>query len=606
MALIVLGSALWLAAPFLEGDRVPVVHVRWRPGLPDVARQAEEARLGLAEAERLDELTFKYALTDPSSSTVLAIVKHADVEDTHYINRERLALPADGPLSQRRYGIAQRLGLVDPARAFFAAALWCFIGGGTVFVVLWAWPIARRLRPREIASRLAAFLIRGIPACSAEGAALFRMTFLLLLIPVFAGYSLDLDGFAVPPMLRQAGLLADVEVVRWMLGQPELVVWFERALMLLMLICAAGLFGPWALVTLIAGLMWWMVLRSHIAGHHPLAVVLLTLFCLVPARWNDALTFARRPREILPPGPVYGYTVWIPTFVLGVACAAAAYAKLEHGPDWILNGTVRYHFMVDYPRARVDWGLWVAARPTVAVALSAAVVIIEAGLITAAFSRSAWYRMLTCACGLAVFVGFYLFQGERWLGWWLLFTGFLPWHLVSRTRTASLSAAPTSAPLPRVYLAIIVAVTAQQVIISALHKEGEPLFSSYDMYSVTYASPEDFDERTRDVRLRVQAAGSHGTVDATACLERAGRLDLVMGAAKTGVVPAVRELGGVVQRCYDGVQVDRLEVIADESGIDWDTGRFVERYRDRVVFSLPMEAPPLPPQPVNEAPYNRQ
>ena len=56
----------------------------------------------------------------------------------------------------------------------------------------------------------------------------------------------------------------------------------------------------------------------------------------------------------------YGYTVWVPGLVLGVVFAAAAVAKLrDAGVAWILNGTVKYHFLSDSVQAMVDWGLWI-------------------------------------------------------------------------------------------------------------------------------------------------------------------------------------------------------------------------------------------------------
>src|SRR5439155_851290 len=155
----------------------------------------------------------------------------------------------------------------------------------------------------------------------------------------------------------------------------------------------------------------------------------------------------------------------------------------------------------DYPRARVDWGLWAASRPAVAIALSFGAVAIEAGLITACFSRSTWYRACAGACGLAVFAGFYLLQGERWLGWWLLLLGFLPWaafaSVVTGRRSVSVgSAGQGTSGVTIAQAAVIAFVIVQQVMVSAFHREIEPLFSAYDMYSTTYASTEAFNART--------------------------------------------------------------------------------------------------------------
>ena len=56
-----------------------------------------------------------------------------------------------------------------------------------------------------------------------------------------------------------------------------------------------------------------------------------------------------------------GYGPWVLCLALGVGFGAAAFAKVRGGPDWILNGTVRYHFMAEaLTAARVPWGPWIA------------------------------------------------------------------------------------------------------------------------------------------------------------------------------------------------------------------------------------------------------
>ncbi len=65
---------------------------------------------------------------------------------------------------------------------------------------------------------------------------------------------------------------------------------------------------------------------------------LLTLWCLLPARWGDGLSVDAAIRGwwrgLRSPVPrlrdqVYGFAVWLPGLTLGSALAAAAFAKLH-------------------------------------------------------------------------------------------------------------------------------------------------------------------------------------------------------------------------------------------------------------------------------------
>ena len=67
------------------------------------------------------------------------------------------------------------------------------------------------------------------------------------------------------------------------------------------------------------------------------------------------------------------------TVVLGVAYFAAAVSKLREGGTWILNGTVKYHFVTDLHQALVPWGPALTSNHPVAVGLSLAAVLWKPG-----------------------------------------------------------------------------------------------------------------------------------------------------------------------------------------------------------------------------------
>lgn len=106
-------------------------------------------------------------------------------------------------------------------------------------------------------------------------------------------------------------------------------------------------------------------------------------------------------------------------------------------------------------------------------------VLVEALLITAAFSRSAAYALCLGLAALSLLAGFALFQGVLWWGWWILLTAFLPWqHLRPRLpwRPAAATAAPASGltPVQRTAAAVLVL---QQIVMSVFQVEARPMLS---------------------------------------------------------------------------------------------------------------------------------
>jgi hypothetical protein len=231
----------------------------------------------------------------------------------------------------------------------------------------------------------------------------------------------------------------------------------------------------------------------------------------------------------------------MPGLVVGVAFAAAAWSKLA-GPEswttWVMNGSVKYHFITDSVNAPVDWGLQLAAHPTLAIFVSAGAVAIEALAITAAFSRSEAYRLAMGLLSLSLVAGFRIFMGVLWLGWWIPLLGFLPWQrlsVLSRLKPAPTydagdpippgppKPAPTyaefvgagfsrlgSSHLGVPQIAAVLFVLAQQIVVSALSIERAPMFTDYPMYAYTFDSPEEFNAWL-PANYRILVATDRGT-----------------------------------------------------------------------------------------------
>jgi hypothetical protein len=266
----------------------------------------------------------------------------------------------------------------------------------------------------------------------------------------------------------------------------------------------AGAFARTSFIMMTAGAVTWALIYTSKVGAHAVSALMIALLCLVWSRWGDAWSVDawRRRNSPVPSTPrEYGYAIWIPGFVLGVTLAAAAVSKLrESGLAWILNGTVKYHFLSDSPQALVDWGLRIGAHHNLAILLSFGAIAVEGLVIVGACCKSPRIRLATGAAAASLLFGFALFQGLVWPAWWLLVLSFLPWQaLADLVTTRSMPAQPFSAAshsrLVAVQAAIILAVAGEQFVVSAAKIEVDPLMSTYDMYSTTYASPADYDAK---------------------------------------------------------------------------------------------------------------
>ena len=174
-------------------------------------------------------------------------------------------------------------------------------------------------------------------------------------------------------------------------------------------------------------------MRISLDSTHPNAAFVLALVALLPSRWGDALQhrqLAARRHSRSGRGRRYGYSVWVPGLVFGVGYAAAAWAKPAHGPTWVMNGTIEYHFITDSVIAPFDWGLQFANYRGLAIAASLFAVATEGLMITAAFVRDAQAilcRSMRGLAGVGLLGGFWVFMGHFWPGWWILLLGYLPW-----------------------------------------------------------------------------------------------------------------------------------------------------------------------------------
>jgi hypothetical protein len=593
LACWVLAAAAYGTVRLTFGPRAVNVNVRWAAEVDAAARQQLERRYGLADGEPREGTTWGYALTDLSRANIRALVGDPAVADTHQIHRTAFRVGYFAPRLPYRTPrpwipvTLEVLSLVALALGFVAGGL----GAAERFAPMLvrgplAWLRTAFLSPRLAAARIVDPLLRWcgarVPGATAEAVGAFRVVFgsalLVFLLNRRVGAA-DVDT------------TSDVLLVALLRDAPWIADWITSWLVVWGVLFIVGAAARVSYVMLTIGVFAWAELYTINTSHHTISALMVTLVCLLWSRWGDAWSVDtwRRRRMAGPKGPAphasgraprvsagaqaYGFTIWAPSFVLAVAFAAAAVAKLAQGGlGWILNGTVKYHFLSDSREALVDWGLRAAQYDGVAVLLSFGAIAIESLVIVAVLARWYFYRLAAGVASLFLLSGFVLFQGVFWPGWWMLLLSFLPWHLV-RSAEAAPAVARGSWTRPLYPAIVVLAVIAQQTVVSLLRLEVSPMLSTYDMYSTTYSSPAEFEEKASDARWLV-------AVDDTGrrhqCrLTRIEAESLVAGPPSGGDLPS-----DLRQRCLDpSLRVKALTVEADRIRVDWARWRLEESGR---------------------------
>jgi hypothetical protein len=512
--LLIGGGVLWALSAVAFGRPAPVINLVWSNVAPGV-RQYVESKYGLTDGYEVSDGKWAYALRDTSEENRRALANHVAVSGIEGIDPRTFDLADRLPRAPWRRGW---LPVPEPlARAVELAALLAMLVGAAI---LWApGAVASTVsRSRGVATAVTKWVQRGIPEASPEAAAAFRIVFGTLVVAFFASERVYPELLTPLEIGRASGPYG--AAVHWLTGHPEVVASLQSVLTVTGVLFVAGAATRMAFACFTAAALVWTTVFTLNISTHAVAAVAMTLLALLPARWSDAWSvdaWLRRRRGALrhTPARAYGYAFWVPGFVLAVAFAAAAWSKVREGPAWILNGTVKYHFVSDLEHAWVSWGPALTRWHAVAVAMCVFAVLVETLLITSMFSRSYWYRAALGVMALLLLVGFALFQGIVWLGWWVLLLAFLPWHLIA-SRGSESNDRPRPSRIPGAQFAAVVLVVVQQLIVTGMHVEARPMFSSYDMYSTTYASWADY-EAASNLTYRVVAVSDGRSADVPGC-----------------------------------------------------------------------------------------
>ena len=558
------------------GDRPAHINVRWSPATaPDLQHRLEQ-QYHLTYGQRTEGRTFSYDLTDLSRNNIRAMVLDPSVEDTHYIHRTAYRIWRFAPRSKYHDGGEKWGPLLEAtvvAFALIAAIAFVLAVGERVLPPRLAVRIPLRnvfIRPGDAAASLLRSIAGRIPAGSAEQVAVFRIVFGVALLALF------LEQRVGPASVFQS-TNALTALHQWLLAPfvraPVLTQWVLPWLLLWSVLFIAGAASRFSYLMLTFGGFAWATLMTTRLGYHMVSVLLVALLCLIPSRWGDAWSVDAwwRRRNLRTPAKAtspkeYGYTIWMPGVVIGVIFAAAAVAKLhESGIAWILNGTVKYHFLSDAASAPLDWGLRVGLHPTLAVALSFGAILIESTIVFGAFARRYVYRAIAGIAAVALLGGFALFQGLFWPAWWLLLVSFLPWHWLVRESPPVQSANASALDIARLrpQMLILIIFIAQQLLVSGLSLEAGPALSTYEMYSNTYDSPEAYESQSTTSYWLTSSDGRQCSVS-----EGAAR---AVASARSGAADAPAR--DAVQRCFGTTDLSTVEAEQRRARIDWKRWR---------------------------------
>jgi hypothetical protein len=579
--LIVISAIAWTAAAGMYGilrstfgRRPAAIHVRWAGSVDDSTRQRLEQQYRLADGETIEGRTWSYALLDLSRDNIRALVGDPGVEDTHEIHRTAFRVGYFSPrLPYRTPYPSVPAGLEILTVLSILAGL---VGTGLVLLERVA-PTAIRgpllvLRNMFVDTRptlsrgaraLVAWVGCRVPAASAEAVALFRIVFgialLMIVMPRPVALTEKVSNVISAPQQFLLTVLA---------GVPRLDAWIQPWILFWGALFIVAAFARLSYFMLTLGVFAWALLYTARTSYHTVSALLVALICLSWSQWGDAWSvdaWRRRGQPVQRAPQEYGYTLWIPGVVLGVAYAAAAFSKVSDGGlAWILNGTVKYHFLADSRQAMVDWGLQLGRYPRVAVLLSFVVIAVETLILLAALQRRYVYRFIGGLAALSLLTGFMLFQGLFWPGWWILLLSFLPWHLV----------APTPAPAPswrqgwQPGAVVVLAVIAMQILVSALHVEVSPLLSTYDMYSTTYSSPEEFERKSGDTYWIVATDNDQELHE---CRITRTEADMFAG---IGIASNRQAAAAIFGRCFDpSIKVQTITIEITRGQVDWEHWR---------------------------------
>ena len=351
--------------------------------------------------------------------------------------------------------------------------------------------------------------------------------------------------------------------------------------------------------------------RAHLGNttDHAVALPLKTLWLMVVVPWGAGLSVdAAILRRVGWPPPersrAYGLAMWIPMLMLGLAYAAAAFAKMDDvGPRWVTGGAVRYILLVDGHKAPVAWNRYIIRSDVLSVLFSGLAIAGESAVVLAAIWPTTAVVLAAGLVALGLHVSFYVLQGVWWSLWWMLLPAFVPWEAIASRLRRGTSDAPatTERRLAWAVGLVMFAAVLQQPAASLLRTSYGFAFSDFPMYSNVYlasraeaiAQQEQvfqpppiirFDAPQVDAALRTRIERLDGDQVLTEIVRKIARGEPVTDGDAALVRDAARR-----HAAEFGEAVRQVEVFADTWRFDWSSADFVPRQQWKPVATISLD-----------------
>ena len=253
-----------------------------------------------------------------------------------------------------------------PLFGWTAAAVGVLLLAGLVFS-----PVPRRgcSMPADCVNSLARRLLSpfGIEPITPLAFAAFRTAFGLGLLYVQVVY----QPFRAKPfdVRNPHGPLADAEWINALAMNHTALSIFQIVACAAAVLFIAGILARLAYVVVVSMMFINVLMILTRTGGHDWGLPIVTLIVMTIVPWNEAPPLWQLRRSWAAYGAphlasrVYGFAVWIPGLMVGLAFAAAAYAKVGGtGLEWITNGTVRTTSWKTDGTRRLRWDC--GSRPT--------------------------------------------------------------------------------------------------------------------------------------------------------------------------------------------------------------------------------------------------
>jgi hypothetical protein len=339
------------------------------------------------------------------------------------------------------------------------------------------------------------YLIRSVPAVTAETLAICRITFGASILFFWSApgpgilEAIALSGplHPITKVLDQTGFLTLLS------STPALRLPLFWTIVALLVAFIVG-FLTRLLYPVLVVLFWVAAFLSN-QGHF-ITPLLIAMTVTMPAPWSARWSFdavlSGGGRESGAASPYFGYPIWLLGLTIGLTYTSAGLSKLVMTEGaWLWETGARTGFIQHLGSAVTDWGIVFSNNYWLALGASILSAVGQGIYVWASFTRSPAVKYgIGLFVALPFLIGLVLFMGLFWWPWAVLVLMlYLPWptidRLVNRRRAGPIAfgGTPQRNWQRRWFLSATILLIALHTYAVVTRSEYEPLYSNYPMYA---------------------------------------------------------------------------------------------------------------------------